>query len=147
MQELHDQVEELFILERTLQLNDPGILGEGEDVALSSHVCHLVFVDHLILLHFLDGDHIACLSVSADAHFSESATPDDLEWFEITNCDLSSPTCLKKQPLGQNSLLFIWPNFIRYLRHAVQLCLLVLDLLFDELFFLLAQIHLIHLDH
>ena len=38
-------------------------------------------------------------------------------------------------------------RFIRYLRHAVQLCLLVLDLLFDELFFLLAQIHLIHLDH
>ena len=101
MQELHDQVEELFILERTLQLNDPGVLGEGEDVALSSHVGHLVFVDHLILLHFLDGDHIACLSVSADAHFSESATPDDLEWFEITNCDLSSPKCLKKQPLGQ----------------------------------------------
>ena len=37
--------------------------------------------------------------------------------------------------------------FIRYLRHAVQLCLLVLDLLFDELFFLLAEVHLVHFNH
>ena len=34
-----------------------------------------------------------------------------------------------------------------YLRHSVELGLLVLNLLLDELFFLLAQIHLVHLDH
>ena len=34
-----------------------------------------------------------------------------------------------------------------YLRHAIKLGLFVLDLLLDELFLLLAQVHLVHLDH
>ena len=36
---------------------------------------------------------------------------------------------------------------VRDLRHAVQLSLFVLDLLLNQILFLLAQIHLIHLDH
>ena len=34
-----------------------------------------------------------------------------------------------------------------HLRHPIQLCFFMLDFLFNELFLLFTQVHLVHLDH
>ena len=73
----------------------------------------LVLIDHLVFLHLLDGDDFTSLAISADAHLAEGTPSNDLQWFEITHCDLCS-------------------------RHAVEFGLLVLDLLLNEFFFLLT---------
>ena len=81
---------------------------------------HLVLVDHLGLFHLLNGDDLLGLLVSADAHFSEGTAPDDLKGLEVADSDLCA-------------------------RETEQFCLLVLDLLLNQLLLLSRQVHLVHL--
>ena len=111
LQELHDKIQVLLILEGALELNDPIVLGESQDISLSPHMRHLVLVDHLGLFHLLNGDNLLGLLVSADAHLSEGTTPDDLQGLEVTDSDLCA-------------------------RETEQFCLLVLYLLLNQLLLL-----------
>jgi len=75
-------------LERALELNDPGIVGQSQDVSLGSHMSNLVLVDHLLLLHLLDGDNLIGLPISADSHLTKGSSTDDLLWDEILDRNL-----------------------------------------------------------
>ena len=106
MQELHDQVEVFFILERAFQFDDPVILSQGQDISLGPDVCDLVLIDHLGLFHLFNGDDLRGLFVAADSDLAESTSPDDFQGLEISHCNFGS-------------------------RKSEELCFFVLDLLFD----------------
>ena len=82
----------------------------------------LVFVNHLILLHLLYGYDLACLAISAHAHLAKGTTSNDLQRLKVLYSDLST-------------------------RHTIEFGLFVLNFLLNELFLLLAQVHLLHLYH
>lgn len=106
MQELHDQVEVFFILERAFQFDDPVILSQGQDISFGSDVCHLILIDHLCLFHLFNGDDLRGLFVPADSDLSKSTSPDDFQGLEISHCYFGS-------------------------RKSEELSFFVLDLLFD----------------
>lgn len=120
LHKLHDQIEVFVVLERTFELDNPRVISERQKVSFCPHVLDLVLVNHQRLIHFLDRDDFVCLLVSAHPHLSERTSADDGEGFEV--CDLLA------LPL-----------------EAKVLALLVEDLLFNYVLFLLAQIHALHL--
>ena len=83
-------------------------------------MCHLVFIDHLLLFHFLDSHHFVGLSVATHPHFSKGTPPDDFDWHKVLYGKLGS---LK----------------------AIVFAFLVKNLLFDEFFLLLTELHAFHL--
>ena len=80
-----------FVLKRTLELDDPWILGKSEDVALGSHVSHLILVDHFVLFHLFDRYNLPSLAVPADTNFTESTSANDLKWLKVLDCNFSTP--------------------------------------------------------
>jgi hypothetical protein len=46
-------------------------------------VSDLILLEHLVLLHLLDRNDLACRFVTADAHLAECATTNDLERLEV----------------------------------------------------------------
>ena len=44
-QELHEHVQESRILERSMQLDEPGTVGVGKDITLGADVSQLVFLE------------------------------------------------------------------------------------------------------
>ena len=107
-------------MERLLQLNNPRVVSQSQDVSFRSDVTHLVFIDHLLFLHLLHGNDFVGLSVPTDTHLAESSATDDLNGDEILDGQLL--------PLK-----------------SVVLRLLVQDFLFDQFFLLLREVHIIHL--
>jgi hypothetical protein len=90
LQELHDQVEVLFILERAFQFDYPVILGQSEDISLGPHVCDLVLIDHFGLFHLLNGYDLRSFFVTADSHLSKSTSSDDFQGLKVSHCNFGS---------------------------------------------------------
>ena len=91
MQELHDQVKVLFVLEGAFKFYYPIVFCKGKDIPLGSHMGNLVLIDHLCFLHFLNCHYLLSLLVAAHSHFSESPSAYDLERVEIFNSNFRSP--------------------------------------------------------
>ena len=98
---------------------------------------HLILVNHFVLLHLFNGDNLPTFLVAANTYLSKCPSSDDFQRFKISDCNARST----------NKFLWVKQLWIVYLRHSVKLRLFVLDFLLYKLFFLLAQIHLVHLDH
>lgn len=107
-------------MERLLELYNPWVVGKGENVSFGSDVTNLVFVDHLLLFHLLDGYDFVSLSISTDPDLSEGTPTNDLDWNEILDCQLLS---LKSVVFG-----FLVQNF-----------------LLDKFLLLIREVHVIHL--
>lgn len=103
----------------------------SENVPLSAHMGNLIFVYHFALLHFLNSHYLSRLAIPADTDFAEGTTADNFQRFEVFNCDFGAA----KQMLVAKG----------YLRHAVELGLLVLQLLLYVFFLGLSELHFIHL--
>jgi hypothetical protein len=98
-QEVHDEIEVLFVLEGVLKVDNPRVLGLHENFALGFDVGHLVLVDHLGLFHLFHGNYLTSLLVAADAHLAEGATADNGERVEVTDGDLLAPAESEKSLL------------------------------------------------
>ena len=90
-QELHDQIEVQFILERELELHYPWAFGVGEDLSLPFDVSNLLLLQHLRLSHFLHRHNLPCLSDSADSHLSKCPFTNDVQELKVLNRDLLPP--------------------------------------------------------
>ena len=78
-QELHQHVEEVGVLEGSVELDDPGAVGLGEDVSFCPDVGELVLLEHFRLdqrLHRID-DTVRLLLHKLD--LSERTLADDLD--------------------------------------------------------------------
>lgn len=84
LQILHHQVEVAGVLEGVVQLDHPLVLTLDQDVPLCPDVVGLLLTQHLLLLHFLDGHHLATGVVDAQSHLPEGPPPDDLQGGEVT---------------------------------------------------------------
>ena len=83
-------------------------------------MCHLILVYHFLFFHFLYSYNFISFSITANSYFSKCASANDFSWDEIANwyfCSLKS--------------IVLW--------------LFVQNFLFDELLFLIWELHLIHL--
>lgn len=86
MQELHHQVQEFFILKGAFKLYDPGVVRrDRKDVTLGLDVFLLVLEDHFVFLHLFYCHNLVRLFVPANADFSESASPDNLQGLIVVN--------------------------------------------------------------
>ena len=63
-------------------------------------MCHLVFVDHFIFLHFLDGYDLTSLAVTTDPDFTESTTADNFERLEVSHGDTGTAKSCKNDMAG-----------------------------------------------
>jgi len=88
---VHHEVQILLILKGKLQVDDPRILGLDKDFTLCLHVRDLVLVNHLLLLHLFHCYDFTGLLVPANTHFTESASSNDRQWFEVPHRDLLAP--------------------------------------------------------
>ena len=83
-------------------------------------MCHLILVDHLLFFHFLNCYYFIRFSIAANSYFSKSTSTDDFSGDEVANRDFSSLQTI------------IFGFFMKYF-------------LFYQFFFLLRELHLIHL--
>ena len=69
-------------------------------------MCNLIFVNHLGLLHLLNGHNFRSLLVPADSNLSKGTSSNDLERFKIPNSNFGSPiNILLAQPAN---LTIVW---------------------------------------
>jgi len=87
-QVIHHHVQEIVILERVVEADDPVVLRLAQRVLLGAHVVHLVFVDHLLLAHLLQREDLARVPFAAESHDAEGAGADDLDELEVADHDL-----------------------------------------------------------
>jgi hypothetical protein len=48
-QELHQHVQEILVLEGSIEFNDPGAVGLSQDITLGANMSQLVLLEHLTL--------------------------------------------------------------------------------------------------
>ena len=134
-EELHQEVEVVGVLERVVQLDDPGRVGLGEDVALGTDVgelrggelprvsagarrgagrergTHLVLLEHLGLFERLHGVDLARVDLLDEAHLAERALADDLYGAEVVEAEAGASQAeearLGAAELGELALLAV----------------------------------------
>ena len=82
-QELHDEIEISRVLERVVHLDDPLVIGLGQNIAFGANVRHLLFKQHVLLaqdLHRVDVTRILLLHQS---YFAESSFTDHFQRREV----------------------------------------------------------------
>ena len=77
----------LIVLEGAFEIDDPRILGEGEDVPLCTYMCHLVLVNHFILFHLFDSDNFPCLFLATNANLAKGSPSNDFDRLKVSDSD------------------------------------------------------------
>ena len=119
-QKVHDQVQILVILKAVLQINNPRVLGLDEYFPFGLDVVDLVFIDHLCLLHPLDRYNLARLNMPANSDLAKGSSANDGQWLEVPR-------------------RYLLPHL------PIQLCLLVENVLLDQLLLGAREVQLLHL--
>ena len=120
LQVLHDKIQIVLVLETALELDNPWIIGQSENITLSPDMRHLILVNHFLLLHFLDGNYFVAFAVATNTDLTEGTSANDLARYEIVHRNLGT-------------------------LQAIILTFFVQDLLLDNFFFLLREAHYLHL--
>jgi len=87
-QVVHHHVQEVVVLERVVEADDPIVICLAQCILLGAHVVHLILVDHLLLAHLLHREDLAGVLLAAESHDAEGAGADDLHELEVTDHDL-----------------------------------------------------------
>ena len=77
--ELHEHVQECFVLERVVQLHYPGAVRLGQDVSLCAYVRELLLLEHFCLHETFQGKDLCIRLPLYEPNFSECSLTNDFD--------------------------------------------------------------------
>ena len=87
LDERHDEVDTLFVLENVVKVYQERVIGSFQDISLHGQVLHLIVLDYELFSDAFHGIQLSILEELCQEHFTKSASADQSQDFKLIEGD------------------------------------------------------------